>query len=294
MLNKLVNQAVLSHPEYKASVHVIEKEILHHDILSVMLKHNVLNDLTFIGGTALRLCYNSVRLSEDIDFTVNRDTQLQDLRGFGDEIAKFIKQKYGMNVTVKEPVISKDDTSTWKVSIEKEASRPDMPRQKINIDICSVHSLGCEHRPLIDHYDVCKSSFLIPVQSQSEILADKFVALALNNIKPRDLWDITWLQNKGIKLNSKNVTDKLALRNIDTSYFEALMKQKLLMVKSHPDVRSNFTKEMERFLPNDVAKNTIRNEEFWGYLKGEVDTQATNLLSNINSPKKNKPFDMGT
>ena len=56
---------------------VVEKEILHHDILRVMNKHELLKDLTFKGGTSLRLCHNSDRLSEDLDFTggfnFNRD-----------------------------------------------------------------------------------------------------------------------------------------------------------------------------------------------------------------------------
>nr|WP_274620714.1 nucleotidyl transferase AbiEii/AbiGii toxin family protein [Colwellia maritima] len=35
----------------------------------VLHKEGFLQHLTFIGGTSLRLCYNSNRLSEDLDFT---------------------------------------------------------------------------------------------------------------------------------------------------------------------------------------------------------------------------------
>ena len=42
---------------------VIEKELLHHDILFALDAEGVLDSLTFQGGTSLRLCYGSARLS---------------------------------------------------------------------------------------------------------------------------------------------------------------------------------------------------------------------------------------
>lgn len=49
-------------PAYAAITPVIEKEILHHDILAVMVKQGAMQQLTFIGGTSLRMCYNSKTL----------------------------------------------------------------------------------------------------------------------------------------------------------------------------------------------------------------------------------------
>lgn len=295
MLNKIVNQVVINNPQYKSNILVIEKEILHHDILSVMKKHQILQNLTFIGGTALRLCYSSVRLSEDLDFSVNKGVTLQSLTGFGDEIAKAISSKYGTHVTVKEPVLDKGDTSTWKVSIEKEANRPDIPKQKIHIDLCKIPSLENEHRPLIDHYNIHHSAYLIPVQSQKEILADKFIALALrNNIKSRDLWDIVWLQQKNITVNPKAVKDKLLLRNIAPQHFQTLMANKLLKLTTNPQIYKNFTNEMSRFLPDSIVSETINNDNFWHYLKNEIKIQANMVVDNIINDDQAKPnFNMG-
>ena len=47
---------------------VIEKELLHYDILFALEMEDLLDTLTFQGGTALRLCYGSQRFSEDLDF----------------------------------------------------------------------------------------------------------------------------------------------------------------------------------------------------------------------------------
>ena len=58
---------------------VVEKELLHHDILRILSKTDLLKNLTFIGGTCLRLCYGGVRLSEDLDFTGGLDFSRSDL-----------------------------------------------------------------------------------------------------------------------------------------------------------------------------------------------------------------------
>ena len=73
MLKEQIRQIVEANPDYAAVTPVIEKEILHHDIMDVMIKQGAIQTLTFIGGTSLRMCYNSARLSEDLDFNGGHD-----------------------------------------------------------------------------------------------------------------------------------------------------------------------------------------------------------------------------
>lgn len=47
---------------------VIEKEIIHYEIIRSLGRNGLLRDITFQGGTSLRLCYGSQRYSEDLDF----------------------------------------------------------------------------------------------------------------------------------------------------------------------------------------------------------------------------------
>lgn len=48
--------------------HTIFKEIMHYEILeSLFSLQEIQNTLVFQGGTALRLCYNNDRYSEDKD-----------------------------------------------------------------------------------------------------------------------------------------------------------------------------------------------------------------------------------
>jgi predicted nucleotidyltransferase component of viral defense system len=64
-----------------AMVPVIEKELLHYDILDELDRFSLLARLSFQGGTCLRLCYGSERYSEDLDFAGGSDFNHRDFVG---------------------------------------------------------------------------------------------------------------------------------------------------------------------------------------------------------------------
>ncbi|EOG5620081.1 nucleotidyl transferase AbiEii/AbiGii toxin family protein, partial [Proteus mirabilis] len=68
LVNKAMQVGNVSHMRS-----VIEKELLHYDILFALEKGGLLNKLTFQGGTSLRLCYGGNRFSEDLDFAGGKD-----------------------------------------------------------------------------------------------------------------------------------------------------------------------------------------------------------------------------
>src|SRR5690554_7443334 len=123
MLKNHLQNIVNANPDYALLTPVIEKEILHHDILDAMVKHGAIQTLTFIGGTSLRLCYNSSRLSEDLDFNGGHSFKPADFNGLDTDIQQYLQNKYETEVAVKKPKEEKQgNTSSWKVSVEKERS----------------------------------------------------------------------------------------------------------------------------------------------------------------------------
>jgi len=46
----------------------ILREYLQYKILEIIFNSKVVNKLSFLGGTALRIIYNNTRFSEDLDF----------------------------------------------------------------------------------------------------------------------------------------------------------------------------------------------------------------------------------
>ena len=101
----LVEQVISQNTDYPTLRTVIEKELLHYDILRCMSEAGFLKNLTFMGGTCLRDCYGSVRLSEDLDFTGGFDfsknsrreestnNQVSDSRGHPNRLYIFCKSK---------------------------------------------------------------------------------------------------------------------------------------------------------------------------------------------------------
>ncbi|MDP2610619.1 MULTISPECIES: nucleotidyl transferase AbiEii/AbiGii toxin family protein [unclassified Oceanobacter] len=295
MLKQQIHQIVQSNPDYAAVSPVIEKEILHHDIMDVLIKQGVMQRLTFIGGTSLRMCYNSSRLSEDLDFNGGHDFKPSEFEGLESEIQTYIQNKYETEVWVNKPSGEQQgDTVSWKISIVKEPNRPDLPRQKMHIDVCAIPSFDIEKRPLINHYDIVvpTEGILVPVQSLQETLADKLIALAYRarRIKPRDIWDIIWIKQRGIDLSKMLVEKKLNARQKQIDDFRQALSTALTKLMSEEEVHNDFNMEMSRFIPKKIKERTLDNPEYWAYVQGEVKAIASELL---HDGKPKNPFDMG-
>ena len=294
MLKEQIRHIVESNPEYAAITPVIEKEILHHDIIDVMVKQGAMQSLVFIGGTSLRMCYNASRLSEDLDFNGGHDFKPAHFDGLEVEIQKYIQNKYETEVWVNKPIEDvQGNTSSWKISIVKEANRPDLPRQKMHIDVCAIPSFDVEKRPLLNHYNIVvpTEGLLIPVQSLQETLADKLIALAYRarRIKPRDVWDIVWIKQRGINLSLDLVDNKLAARGKQKKDFIEALQIQLEKLMQDDEVRNDFSMEMSRFIPQQIKERTIDNPEYWPYVQAEVRAVSRLLLDD--GASKN-PFDM--
>jgi predicted nucleotidyltransferase component of viral defense system len=273
---------------------VIEKEILHHDIMDVLIKQGVMQRLTFIGGTSLRMCYNSSRLSEDLDFNGGYDFKPSEFEGLEFEIQTYIQNKYETEVWVNKPSGEQQgDTVSWKISIMKEPNRPDLPRQKMHIDVCAIPSFDIAKRPLINHYDIVvpTEGILVPVQSLQETLADKLIALAYRarRIQPRDIWDIVWIKQRGIDLSKTLVEKKLNARHKQIDDFQQALSTALTKLMSEEEVHNDFNTEMSRFIPKQIKERTLDNPEYWAYVQGEVKAIASDLL---HDGKPKNPFNM--
>jgi predicted nucleotidyltransferase component of viral defense system len=294
MLTTQVQTFIANHADYAPLAEVIEKEMLHHDIMAALVQQGVMSQLTFIGGTSLRMCYNSSRLSEDLDFNAGHGFTPSDFDGLEDELKQWLERKYEVPVWVNKPSANaQGDTSSWTISIEKQANRSDLPRQKIHIDVCAIPSFDAQQRMLINHYNmvVPTEGLLLPVQSLEETFADKFIALAYRSgrIKPRDLWDIVWIRQRGISLSAQLVAQKLNARQKTQSDFIAMLTKQIDKLLNDPAVRVDFNDEMSRFIPLHIKQRTVDNPAYWPYLQQEVASLASQLLI---EPSSWSPFDM--
>lgn len=279
LLDRLVDEALKSRADLATLRPVVEKELLHHDILREMSEAGLLAGLTFIGGTCLRACYGSARLSEYLDFTGGRHFKRSDLAALGRVLTDKLQTRYGLPVSVSDPVKTGAKVSTWKLMIETRGDKKHLPAQRIHVDICAIPSHDPRPMMLRNLYgiDLGTSGLILQAQSREEILADKMIAFAFreNRIKNCDLWDIAWLVQQGVKLPAHLIPLKVRDYRHSDAAFIKLVKGRLADLKTMPEMKRDFLQEMRRFLPSTTVRNTLENPAYWTYLNQVISDQVT-------------------
>jgi predicted nucleotidyltransferase component of viral defense system len=285
LFDQLVDTALRTRADLATLRPVVEKELLHHDILREMSEAGLLAGLTFIGGTCLRACYGSQRLSEDLDFTGGSDFKKEDLAELARVLTDRLQTRYGLPVSVSEPVKTGGQVSTWKLTLETRPGQRHLPAQRIHLDICAIPSHDPRPMMLRNLYgiDLGTSGLILQAQSREEILADKIIALAFreNRIKNRDLWDIGWLVQQGVELPAKLIPLKILDHQHSDTEFATALQERTTALKTQPAYRDDFMKEMRRFLPATTIRDTVEKEPWWSYLTQLIDEQATKALKAI-------------
>lgn len=285
LFDRLVTEALKNQPNLSSLRVVVEKELLHHDILRVMRDNNLATGLTFIGGTCLRCCYGGVRLSEDLDFTGGNDFSRDNLFTMGKVLTESLQDKYGLKVNVSEPTKDKQNVDTWKIKIETKPEAKNLPAQRINVDICALTSYEKRPMMLLNPYgvDMGTSGLIIQAQSREEIYTDKLIALAFrpNRIKYRDLWDIVWLHGQGIKPRLELIPNKLKDRHHTIEYFLGEFDGRIQLLKEKPEMSLEYKQEMRRFLPVEQITRNLEQENIWAfitYLIDDLGNQFRNIV----------------
>jgi predicted nucleotidyltransferase component of viral defense system len=296
LFDQLVDEALRNQQEIAPLRIVVEKELLHHDIVREMSRAGLLATLTLMGGTCLRACYGSSRLSEDLDFTGGADFTRERLSALAAVLVDRLQLKYGLRVEVSEPTRETGNVDTWRLKIRTRPDHPDQPAQRIHIDICAVPSYQPRPMMLRNRYgvDMGTSGLIIQAQSREEILADKLIAFALrpNRLKNRDLWDITWLHQQGIAFPPELIPRKLNDRHCDEQRFVALLAERQQTLLTAPATRADFSKEMRRFLPGALVAETVDNPDFWTYLTAVVAEECRRATDAFNSEHQPPRFRM--
>ena len=297
LFESIVAEAMRGQDRFAPIQAVVEKELLHHDILREMNEAGFLSRLVFIGGTCLRACYGASRLSEDLDFTGGADFARETLADLRDVLTTNLQEKYGLRVEVAEPVREGGNVDTWKLRVVTRPESAHLPQQRIHIDICSIPSHDARPMMLLNHYgvDMGTSGLILQAQSREEIFADKMIALALRpgRIKNRDLWDLMWLRQQGVTLPMDLIPAKIRdhLRSVDD--YVLRLQDRLEQLTGMPGMREDFLREMRRFLPADIVQETVENPAFWNFLVAETTFLGRSVVASLQGKGQESGFRMG-
>ncbi|MBL7218977.1 MAG: nucleotidyl transferase AbiEii/AbiGii toxin family protein, partial [Phycisphaerae bacterium] len=122
---------------------------------------------------------------------------------------------------------------------------------------------------------------IVQAESREEILVDKWVALAMrpNRVQYRDLWDIIYLQQRGVDLSSTLVGLKLSDRRITTSAFRGNLQQRIDELADDERHPRQFTQEMRRFLPAASTAQAFEDPNYWSALIHVLETGNATLFT---------------
>ena len=225
------------------------------------------------------------RLSEDLDFTGGSGFKREDLSDLAVVLTERLQTRYGLPVSISEPVKTGGHVSTWKLTIETRAGQRHLPAQRIHLDICAIPSHVPRPMMLRNLYgiDLGTSGLILQAQSREEILADKMIALAFreNRIKNRDVWDIAWLVQQGVALPAELIPPKIQDHRREKGEFANLLQSRFAALKQEPQLREDFLKEMRRFLPAVTVRDTLENLSWWTYLMQVIEEQVRLALAQL-------------
>lgn len=245
---------------------VIEKELLHYEILRVMDDAGYTSILTFQGGTSLRLCYGNQRYSEDLDFAGGTDFKAEDMNELGKILKERIASTYDVEVSVKEPK-EKGLVARWRIVINTAVERPDLPSQRIKIEVGKIPAHTSILRNLLCNYEEVPSKYgdtVLAVESIDEIIADKIVAFEdAKMIRYRDIWDLNWMLTQR---SPDDVHIRELVRSKCEDYGFDKDADKVIVVAldkmaSHAS-DAEFIAQMSRFLPKQTMESTLNNVRY--------------------------------
>ena len=283
---------------------VVQKELLHYDILFAMEQGGFLEGLVFQGGTALRLCHGAPRFSEDLDFSGGVHFTGSRLAALGGHLTDYLSRRYGLDTVVNAPIEELQeglDTSLkqpvnrrWRIVVIARAGHRDIPRQRIHLEICNVPSYSHAFLTMKRNYDFLPDGYedtILRVETKEEILADKLVAFPATlglYTRWRDLWDIRWLGQQGVTANADMVEAKIADYRIDN--FNALLDMAVSRIDQLVD-SDDFVAQMKRFLSVSVADRTVQRQPWRTAVAGELKDMLSDLQQQLYQPGNRRPVD---
>lgn len=187
--------------------HQLEKNYIQTIILN-SLYQKISNELVFKGGTCLFFLYGLPRFSEDLDFTLNGDINIKDL-------TKDVGKTLGLMAIRHriEQVKETESSIAFRVGAEGPLFTKEIERCFVNVEISKREKVFGFHAKEIKSAYPDALSFVIPVMKEEEILAEKIRAIMTRN-QARDVYDLWFLLERGIKINFGMVNDKLNFYNM--------------------------------------------------------------------------------
>lgn len=200
------------------------KEVVQEIVLCGLSRADFFKTAAFYGGTALRIFHGLDRFSEDLDFSLRAPDDSFELSQYLPILEKEIRS-YGLNFKIeeKEKTVDSHIRSAFLKGNTKEhmlmfyagdeLSRSIGPRElikvKFEVDINPPDFAAFEIK-----YRLLPIPYEITLYDMSSLFAGKIHAVLCrgweNRVKGRDLYDYVFYLSRGVKVNLRHLTARLA------------------------------------------------------------------------------------
>jgi len=182
---------------------VLERDYCLSWFLVGLSRTSLIDILAFKGGTAIKKCYvPEYRFSEDLDFTLRKETTLEKIQERLVAAFKYTMQASGITLN-----ISRHDrhphANSHTFFMGYEGPLPSATGKEVKVDITIQEQIvfPIEMKPILKtykEYEDLPDDATIGVYSLNEIVSEKIVAIfdSARN-EPRDLYDLWYLTTNG-------------------------------------------------------------------------------------------------
>jgi predicted nucleotidyltransferase component of viral defense system len=239
----------------------VAREFLQELILQIMDRSGYFSGLAFVGGTALRILYDLLRFSEDLDFC------LINKRGFKfDRLLAAIRKELELNGFEIEISRGKDRTVLsefikfkgllYELGIAGQKSEKLFI--KLEIDSNPPSGYGTE-------VQLVNKDFLFKVQSYDlpSLFASKLHAFLFRKYaKGRDCYDLLWFLSKRTPVNYKLLSAAASQTENKTFHINAELLKRMLIDKVNKADFSHVSRDVAVFLHKKEEKEYFKKEYF--------------------------------
>lgn len=202
---------------YQQEKHYIQTIILHS------IYSTITNELVFKGGTALSFLHGLNRFSEDLDFTLVKEFEIEKMiKSIDNELTLL-----GINHNTGK--IKEDKTSiSFRIGAEGPLFSKEIERCYVSIEISKREKVVYTQVNEIKTFYSDLPAFSIVSMAEKEILAEKVRALLTRNYA-RDLYDLYFLLTRKVSIDINLINEKLSYYN--KSFNKADLRKKIIEKK---------------------------------------------------------------
>ena len=196
------------------------KETLQFYILDFIYNSSYGQNLIFCDGSALRICYDLNRLSEDLDFDlvkgkkVNKEQLVKDILDYFKKRWNF--QKIEATISGKEKKIYLKFPILYDLALAK---KPESEKLYVKLEIAS--NISKYYKTEFIPISKFNLNFIVRVYTLGSLMASKIIAVLKRTFKKgkgdkitfkgRDYYDLLWFLQKGIQPDIKRLSDVLSI-----------------------------------------------------------------------------------